>query len=279
MEYRYLIFTDLDGCLLDPYSYKMGKAEALAKQLLSQGHKVIPCSSKTHDEVMQIQYELSSYEPFVIENGAAIYTPDSNPPALIKQFARPIYEHKKLISDLMKSVSKSSYITFSEASPEQLKTELNLPEQYAVNAKSRMFTETIIWKNNSKSKRDLINKLSKMGLQGQQGGRCISISTPCNKADAMLWLINFYQQKCPKVNFISIAIGDSENDREMLEAADFSVLVKSSNAHNQIKLKRNDENHIITSSIGPEGWCEGILKVLERIKSQYVCDELRSNND
>ena len=70
-----LIFSDLDGTLLDHYSYQSTAAQPTLKQLHDAKIPVILNTSKTLAELNIIRAELELETPFIIENGAAIYIP------------------------------------------------------------------------------------------------------------------------------------------------------------------------------------------------------------
>jgi predicted mannosyl-3-phosphoglycerate phosphatase (HAD superfamily) len=67
-----VIFTDLDGSLLDHYSYSFAPAANYLERLESQQTPVIAITSKTRAEVLAIREQMANPHPFVIENGAAI---------------------------------------------------------------------------------------------------------------------------------------------------------------------------------------------------------------
>ena len=70
-----IIFTDLDGTLLnhDDYSYK--NAIPSLEKIKKKNIPLIIVTSKTKKEVEQLQKEIGIKEPFIVENGAAIFFP------------------------------------------------------------------------------------------------------------------------------------------------------------------------------------------------------------
>ena len=72
-NHKVLIFTDLDGSLLDRDTFKFDKISKYIKDLISKGIFIIPNSSKTKVEIEKFNNELDEDLPFVVENGAAIY--------------------------------------------------------------------------------------------------------------------------------------------------------------------------------------------------------------
>ena len=70
-----LIYTDMDGTLLDHDTYRHDPVDPLLEVLASKAIPVIPCTSKTFAEVIDIRRELNNSHPFIVENGSAVYIP------------------------------------------------------------------------------------------------------------------------------------------------------------------------------------------------------------
>ncbi|VDZ63134.1 Putative mannosyl-3-phosphoglycerate phosphatase [Serratia odorifera] len=71
-----LIFTDLDGSLLDHHSYRWDAAKPWLDRLAQAKVPLIVATSKTAAEVQQLQQQLGlSALPFIAENGAQIVFP------------------------------------------------------------------------------------------------------------------------------------------------------------------------------------------------------------
>lgn len=75
---RQIIFTDLDGTLLDEVSYSCDQAQAALKLIAQSGTPLIFCSSKTHSEIERLRSRLHNAHPFITENGAGIFIPHGN---------------------------------------------------------------------------------------------------------------------------------------------------------------------------------------------------------
>ena len=74
MEDKILIFTDLDGTLLDHKTYDYSQISEFINFITSKA-LVIPNSSKTYEEVKTLSDSLYLSSPFIVENGSAIYFP------------------------------------------------------------------------------------------------------------------------------------------------------------------------------------------------------------
>jgi len=73
MTSKIIIFTDLDGTLLDRDTFKFDKISGYLKDLILEDICIIPNSSKTRQEIEVFNKELDENLSYVVENGAAIY--------------------------------------------------------------------------------------------------------------------------------------------------------------------------------------------------------------
>ena len=73
MTSKVIIFTDLDGTLLDRDTFKFDTILSYIKDLILKDVYIIPNSSKTRQEIENFNQELDENLSFVVENGAAIH--------------------------------------------------------------------------------------------------------------------------------------------------------------------------------------------------------------
>ena len=74
-----IVFTDLDGTLLDHDTYSWQEAAPALEALRIKGVPLILCSSKTRAEMLVLWQELGLSHPFITENGGGIFAPETNP--------------------------------------------------------------------------------------------------------------------------------------------------------------------------------------------------------
>ena len=70
---KILIFTDLDGSLLNRDNFEFGSIKNFIKELLSHDIFIIPNSSKTAKEITNFNDELEEKLPYIAENGSSIH--------------------------------------------------------------------------------------------------------------------------------------------------------------------------------------------------------------
>ncbi len=269
-EVNWLIFSDLDGSLLDHDSYSHQAAD---KRLLELAQKQIPLiltTSKTRAEVMTIRQELNNQHPFIIENGAAIYIPrgyfSSKPNQCIELDDFWVYRLSEPRSYWLALLNKAkkqfphSFSHFAAMKEEVIAQVTGLSLAQAQLANQREYGEPISWLGVDKAKQEFIHWLQDQGGHVLQGGRFLHLSGPCDKGQALAWLAQEYKNQAAAADFKTIAIGDSGNDVAMLEQADLALIIRSP-VHSPPKLKRV-RGFFISDEFGPWGWSSGLGKIL-----------------
>src|SRR5713226_6564538 len=73
---RHLIFTDLDGTLLDARTYSWAGAEPALAEIERRRIPLVLVTSKTRAEVEPLRRKLGHAHPFITENGGGVFIPD-----------------------------------------------------------------------------------------------------------------------------------------------------------------------------------------------------------
>ena len=72
---KIVVFTDLDGTLLDRTTYSYASAVPALESLRQKKIPIVFCSAKTSAEQEAYRKELGIGDPFIVENGGAIFIP------------------------------------------------------------------------------------------------------------------------------------------------------------------------------------------------------------
>ena len=72
---KIIIFTDLDETLLKKNKFNYKILNNFIKTLLKKEYEIIPLTSKTYLEVIDLIKQIKYQLPFSVENGAAYYLP------------------------------------------------------------------------------------------------------------------------------------------------------------------------------------------------------------
>ncbi|WP_100641523.1 HAD-IIB family hydrolase [Alteromonas facilis] len=274
MNSHYLVFTDLDGTLLDHYTYSTAPAEKTIRQLKALSFPIIINTSKTFHEVKDIADTLALNTPLITENGAACYFPkgvsDSfncndimpSPHAGYdrKTFTQPHFHWLDILNSLSDTFG-GFYKSFTELGVTGIQELTGLSAEQAEKASMREFGEPVAWKGNDEQKQAFLQALKDAGADPVEGGRFIHVCGACNKGLAMQWLAAQYNgMLASSQQTKTIALGDGKNDIAMLEVADISVRVLSP-VHSPPTLNKNN-NVYTTTKFGPEGWAEALSSIL-----------------
>jgi len=275
MKRKILVFTDLDGTLLDHYTYQTTDAEPTIAALHQHHIPIIPNSSKTFSEIMLIREQLNLDSPFIIENGAAVYIPINHFSIQPKDtelkdnfWVKSFCPDKDYWNNLLVENAaeyKMAFEGFSEMTVDRVASLTGLSVENATMAKERQYGEPLNWTGSEATKTVFITKMKSLGANVLEGGRFLHISGHCDKGKAQNWLAEQYlqqaQQQGDELEVNTIALGDGKNDIAMLEAADTAIQIKSP-VHDFPPLERN-EGVIQSEKAGPAGWAECLTTLLK----------------
>ena len=267
IKQKTLVFTDLDGTLLDHYNYSSEAALPTIWQLQSMQIPIIPTTSKTFAEVSQLVLSLNLNGPIIVENGAAIYLPISIAKAFNLFDGNTEINYQKISfterhAHWMQTLNGVAaefgdlYTSFTALGVEGIVEATGLCPEDAKLAAQREYGEPVVWHGSNTQKAKFIRALTRLGANPVEGGRFIHVCGNCSKGAALTWLADQYQQHIFNAEATTIALGDGNNDIAMLEVASIAVRVRSP-SHPYPSLKRT-ENTFSTHSYGPEGWVEAI---------------------
>ena len=118
---------------------------------------------------------------------------------------------------------------------------------------------------------EFANSLNEEGISINKGAKLLHLTGLTNKGDAMLELIKQLETakyfNNEKENLITtIAIGDSFNDKPMLELADYALLIKVPNMKTPQLRKTDNVYH--SEKIAPLGWKQ-TLQEIDIVKNLY----------
>ncbi|MCI0661764.1 MAG: HAD-IIB family hydrolase [Acidobacteria bacterium] len=264
-----IIYTDLDGSFLDEkdYSFRESLPALLAAQ--KRAISVVFCSSKTRAEIEHLRKATKATDPFIVENGAAIFVPDGYFPFAIEDsMSRDGYEvielgesYSKLV-DLFRFMRAGSLnldiVGFSDLTDNELALECGMTLDAARRAKSRAYTEPFRFSDITPEKIDIFReRIRQSGRQFSVGGRYYLLHSDYDKGHAVEMLTYLYRRAYARVT--TIGIGDSPNDAPMLSKVDAQIIVKRPSGTHHPELVAQFPQARLTEGIGPRGWAEAVM--------------------
>ena len=261
-----LIFTDLDGTLLDHFTYTHTAANDALDRIADLNIPLVFSSSKTRVEILELRKEMGNSHPFIVENGGAVIVPrgyfnGNGDIDHVELFGASYDEIVQILADLKKHEG-FSFRGISDLSTEELAQITGLNLEQANYAKKRLSTEPILWNGSPEDLARFQRTLAPCRLKVVRGGRFYHVMGRTDKAHAVRWLIDRYQANYPIKEYVTVALGDSPNDKAMLRLADIAVVIKP--AKGDAMVLDDCVSAIYPEKTGPEGWREAIHQILDQ---------------
>lgn len=267
-----VLFTDLDGTLLDEQSYSAAAAGEALEEIERRHVPLIFCTSKTRAEVEVLRRKLGNAHPFITENGAGIFVPQGYFPMAIPRatavgryhriaLARP-YEEIVEELDQLAADTGMAVVGFHHMTEKEVARNTGLSLGEAKLALMREFDEPFFFAGaTERAERAFAEQARSRGLQLSQGGRFWHLSSGSDKGRAVRELVRLYRTAW-RTRFRAVAIGNSENDLPMLVAVDVAILLPERSGELNAEVFSRLPAVQRGPAPGPEGWNQTILELL-----------------
>ncbi len=265
---RLLLFTDLDGTLLDHDTYSFEPAREALAALESEDIPVVFTTSKTRAEIEKWRRLTRNAHPFISENGGAIFVPEGyfggdfaydrkEGGYLVIELGATHRELAEALADIRRETGLDMR-GVSEMEIEEVMRLTGLDEESAMLAKQREYGEPFIVHGDGGAEETVIREIEKRGYSHTQGGRFHHILDGTNKGKAVSILKGLYIKERGVV--VTAGIGDSLNDLPMLKAVDIPILVRKPGGVYDERVKV--AGMAIADAPGPYGWNSAVLKLI-----------------
>ena len=255
------VVSDVDGTLMD-HSYDLTPAKETIKTLQKLSIPVILCTSKTASEVKVIRKELNLTDPYIVENGAAIYGES------LKKANGEIILGKKyeLLEEILNLISKEIDYKLTPLNnlTDQEATQLTGLEGTSLNLmRDRHWSMPFL--NPPSVLEEKINICSKKFkvdiFKGNRMSHLLSINS--NKGKAINTLKKYSNTKDIQI----IGLGDSPNDLPLLLNSDFKIVIPGINGpnYNLLDQLKNFEFTLASEPNG-YGWKNEINKLINKLE-------------
>ena len=254
------VVSDVDGTLMD-HSYDLTPARQSIKLLQELSIPVILCTSKTAAEVKVIRKQLNLTDPYIVENGAAIYG-DS----LVRVNGKIILgeKYEKLEKILKRISNEVNY----DLKPLNDISDHEATELTGLKGPSLKLMRDRHWSmpflNPPEEKEEEINicckKFNVEIFRGNRMSHMLSIRSNKGKA------INELRKYSNNPNIKIIGLGDSQNDLPLLLNSDYRIVIPGPYGPN-LKLLESLNKYEYTLAREPNGygWKSEINKLINKL--------------
>lgn len=263
-----VLFTDLDGSLLDLDTGSAAAARPALARVQALGVPIVFCSAKTRAEQEVLRRELDVHDPFIVENGGPIVVPHRYFPfPLGSDRAIAGYEVVELglpygtIRTKLERVRAAldlEIIGFGDLSVEEVADRTGLSVEAAERARDREYDETVFLDDVPEEMMpQALKAFEAVGLDWAHAGRFHHVFSGSNKGRAVRTLIKLFERDRGSIR--TIGIGDSANDEAMLGAVDTPVLVQQPDGRWE-SLRMPRVRRFVGR--GPEGWAQAVSELV-----------------
>ncbi|MBM4308717.1 MAG: HAD-IIB family hydrolase [Deltaproteobacteria bacterium] len=268
-----IIFTDLDGTLLDRDTYSFEPVLPALRVIRKRKIPLVLTSSKTRAEIELYRRRIENEHPFISENGGAVFIPKgyfsfSFPydRELEEYFALELGVYYPVLVETLEAIRKETGIKmkgFSDLTEGELASLAGLTHQEAEFAKRREFDEPFILEGEDGEVEIVKRKIEEKGMNYVWGGRFHHLLGRNDKGKAIEILKELYENQF--FSIFTIGIGDSLNDLPMLSAVDRPIFLKDETVFSPEWLAPI-QNLTLIDGIGPRAWREAMLMIFSELK-------------
>ena len=254
------IVSDVDGTLMD-HSYDLTPARETIKTLQDLSIPVILCTSKTAAEVEVIRNNLSLTDPYIVENGAAIYGESLNK-VNGKIILGEKYEVLEEILNLISEEIDYKLIPLNHLSDDDATDLTGLKGNSLTLMRDRHWSMPFL-NPPAFLEEKIYLSCSKFNVEVFKGNRMSHLlSINSNKGKA----INALKEYSNNLNVDIIGLGDSPNDFPLLVNADFRIVIPGIDGPNTSLLdKLKDFEFTLASEPNGYGWKNEINKLINKL--------------
>ena len=255
------VVSDVDGTLMD-HSYDLTPAKDTIKILQKLSIPVILCTSKTASEVKVIRRELDLKDPYIVENGAAIYG-ESLKKVNGKIILGEKYETLEEILNLISKEIDYKLIPLNNLTDHEATELTGLKGNSLTLMRDRHWSMPFLNPPNFlEEKINICCKTFKVDIfKGNRMSHLLSSNSNKGKA------INSLKKYSNNQNIQIIGLGDSPNDLPLLLNSDIKIVIPSEDGPNLNLLNQlKDFKFTLASEPNGYGWKNEINKLLNKLE-------------
>jgi mannosyl-3-phosphoglycerate phosphatase len=274
---RHLIFSALEGALVDPQTDSFADAEEALSELERRKIAWVLLPSRTREEIDPIRRKMGHNHPFVTENGGGIFFPDGyfslRIPGSVRTArylsiaqGRPYAE----VCEALDEVAEESAVGvagFHHMSLREIADNTGLRPRQAELARAREFDEPFYFTSaDEKAIARFVEAARARGFDTRRGPLFWHLSSKCDTARAVRTLAHLFRE-ATHIKLRLVGIGAGEVDLPWLRAVDHAILLPDSREsakpleHDTINPTRA-KTIAMGDAPGPAGWNKAVLNII-----------------
>ncbi len=274
---RHLIFTALEGALLDTRTDSYAGAEEALSELEERKIALVLLTSRTREEIEPIRRKMGHNHPFVTENGGGIFFPDGyfslRIPGVVRTArylsiaqGQPYAEVCEALDDIAEECSVG-VAGFHHMSLREIADNTGLRPRMAELARAREFDEPFYFTSaDDKAVARFVEVARARGFDTRRGPTFWHFSAKCDSPRAVRTLSRLFRE-ATHIKLRLVGVGGSQQDLPWLRAVDHAILLPDSGEAAKSSERPQESagqvKTIVTGEApGPGGWNKAILNII-----------------
>jgi len=269
---HHLIFTALEGALLNPHTGSFAEAEEALSELDRRQIPLVLLTSRTRAEIEPLRRKLQHSHPFITESGGGIFFPDGYfnlriPGAkrsgryLRVALGRPYEEVSAALDDIAEETGVG-VAGFHHMSPREIADNTGLRPRDSEHARDREFDELFFFTSaDGQAIARFVAAASQRGFTARPGKTFWHFSSGCDAARAVRSLTQLFRD-ATRTKLRAVGIGSGKEDLSWLRAVDHAILLPGPDAESAGLHTSLLKSFTLGDTPGPAGWNASILNIV-----------------
>jgi mannosyl-3-phosphoglycerate phosphatase len=269
---RHLIFTRVEGTLVDPRTGSFDAAQEALAELSRQGIPLVLLTSRTRAEIEPLRRKLEHNHPFITESGGGIFFPDGYFHLRIPEARRSgryfcvalgrSYPEVSVALDEIAGECRVGVTGFHHMSSREVAQNLGLRPRDSELARTREFDEPFFFTSaDDQGTARFVTEARRRGCTARRGNVFWHLSCGSDEAQAVRMLIKLFRM-ATRARLRTVGVSATTEDCSWLSAVHSAVLLSLPSGIPEHPSANRFARKVENNTPGPAGWNELILHII-----------------
>jgi mannosyl-3-phosphoglycerate phosphatase len=269
---RHLIFTALEGALLNPHSHSFAGAEEALTEVNRRQIPFVLLTSRTRAEIEPLRRELEHRHPVITESGGGVFIPDGYFNLRIPGAQRcgrylcvPLGKSYREVAAALDEIAQECEIGvagFHHMTAREVAQNTRSRPREAELAHSREFDEPFFFTSaDERAIASFVAAAGQRGFQVRRGSTFWRFSSGCDTAGAVRLLTHLFRQDS-HLKLRTVGIGSTVEDLHWLQVVDDAILLPSGGEEADAADLPDLQRISMGEFSGPAGWNHAVLGII-----------------
>jgi mannosyl-3-phosphoglycerate phosphatase len=273
---HHVIFTTIEGTLLDPGSRRWSSAEEALVEIERRQVPLVLVSGSTRAQLEPLRQKIGHSHPFITENGGGLFIPDGyfslrleGGVRIGRYFCVPFAQDYAAATEALEEIAEeaeASVVGFSQMSPREIASNTGESLRDAELAHQHDFSERFFFAGDVSSSQERFIEIAKSkGWQASPfspGQPFWELSSSNGPGRAIKHLMELYRTS-QRRRLRSVGIGSYAEHLALLEAVENPIILPRSGQNFDSTLISALPNAERGEASGPAGWNQAVLELIE----------------